>query len=164
MDGLLVLLLLLAQTVGSLKLTPAGVDSGSLVCTTCVCTGGLVDVRGQQAGEPAYGVMGTYHLYDDGSDAPNGRPTFVLRDSFFLFFASADAGETGWAIGPVLQGQPYVLFARSDVASPSLVPRGGWALGKSALAYGTDRIRPVDVITGPGNAWVAEAKRHQEMP
>ena len=28
-----------------------------------------------------------------------------------------------------------------------------------ALAYGTDRIRPVDVITGPGNAWVAEAKR-----
>jgi histidinol dehydrogenase len=28
-----------------------------------------------------------------------------------------------------------------------------------ALAYGTDRIAPVDVVTGPGNAWVAEAKR-----
>ncbi|MDB5687794.1 MAG: hisD, partial [Rhizorhabdus sp.] len=29
----------------------------------------------------------------------------------------------------------------------------------AALAYGTDRIAPVDVIVGPGNAWVAEAKR-----
>jgi histidinol dehydrogenase len=29
----------------------------------------------------------------------------------------------------------------------------------AALAYGTERIAPVDVITGPGNAWVAEAKR-----
>ncbi len=29
----------------------------------------------------------------------------------------------------------------------------------AALAYGTDRIPPVDVITGPGNAYVAEAKR-----
>jgi histidinol dehydrogenase len=27
------------------------------------------------------------------------------------------------------------------------------------LAHGTDRIAPVDVITGPGNAWVAEAKQ-----
>src|SRR5690606_32600150 len=29
----------------------------------------------------------------------------------------------------------------------------------AALAYGTARISPVDVITGPGNAFVAEAKR-----
>ena len=146
MDGLLVLLLLLAQTVGSLKLTPAGVDSGSLVCTTCVCTGGLVDVRGQQAGEPAYGVMGTYHLYDDGSDAPNGRPTFVLRDSFFLFFASADAGETGWAIGPVLQGQPYVLFARSDVATSS-ASAGSLARTLRAVSSTASGTRPSTAAT-----------------
>jgi histidinol dehydrogenase len=37
-------------------------------------------------------------------------------------------------------------------------PIGG-AQAVAALAYGTDRIQPVDVITGPGNAWVAEAKR-----
>src|SRR6478736_7163641 len=29
----------------------------------------------------------------------------------------------------------------------------------AALAYGTQRIARVDVVTGPGNAWVAEAKR-----
>jgi histidinol dehydrogenase len=37
--------------------------------------------------------------------------------------------------------------------------RVGGAQAVAALAYGTKRIRPVDVITGPGNAWVAEAKR-----
>jgi histidinol dehydrogenase len=37
--------------------------------------------------------------------------------------------------------------------------RVGGAQAIAALAYGTDRIRPVDVIVGPGNAWVAEAKR-----
>lgn len=38
-----------------------------------------------------------------------------------------------------------------------------WAIGGAqaiaALAYGTESIRPVDKITGPGNAWVATAKR-----
>ena len=37
--------------------------------------------------------------------------------------------------------------------------RVGGAQAVGALAYGTQRIRAVDVITGPGNAWVAEAKR-----
>jgi histidinol dehydrogenase len=32
-------------------------------------------------------------------------------------------------------------------------------LAAAHLAYGTERIKPVDVVTGPGNAWVAEAKR-----
>ncbi|MGB2096776.1 MAG: histidinol dehydrogenase, partial [Candidatus Puniceispirillales bacterium] len=38
-----------------------------------------------------------------------------------------------------------------------------WAIGGAqavaALAFGTQSIRPVDKITGPGNAWVATAKR-----
>ncbi len=34
---------------------------------------------------------------------------------------------------------------------------GAQAIG--AMAFGTDSIQPVDKITGPGNAWVAEAKR-----
>jgi len=37
--------------------------------------------------------------------------------------------------------------------------RVGGAQAVAALAYGAGRIEPVDVITGPGNAWVAEAKR-----
>ncbi len=35
----------------------------------------------------------------------------------------------------------------------------GGAQAVAALAYGTETIRPVDKIVGPGGAWVAEAKR-----
>ena len=37
--------------------------------------------------------------------------------------------------------------------------RIGGAQAVAALAFGTDTIAPVDKITGPGNAFVAEAKR-----
>ena len=36
----------------------------------------------------------------------------------------------------------------------------GGAHGVAALAYGTESIRAVDLIAGPGNAWVAAAKQH----
>ena len=35
----------------------------------------------------------------------------------------------------------------------------GGAQAVAALAYGTESVRAVDVIAGPGNAWVTEAKR-----
>jgi histidinol dehydrogenase len=53
---------------------------------------------------------------------------------------------------------PLVLAA-AHVAGVDEVWRVGGAQAIAALAYGTERIRRVDVITGPGNAWVAEAKR-----
>jgi histidinol dehydrogenase len=53
---------------------------------------------------------------------------------------------------------PLVLAA-AQIAGIEEIWRVGGAQAVAALAYGTDCIRPVDVITGPGNAWVAEAKR-----
>jgi len=53
---------------------------------------------------------------------------------------------------------PLVLAAAALVEADE-VWRVGGAQAIAALAYGTDRIKPVDVVTGPGNAWVAEAKR-----
>ncbi len=53
---------------------------------------------------------------------------------------------------------PLVLAAAS-IAGIEEIWRVGGAQAVAALAYGTDRIKPVDVVTGPGNAWVAEAKR-----
>ncbi len=53
---------------------------------------------------------------------------------------------------------PLVLAA-AHIAGVSEIWRVGGAQAIGALAYGTERIKPVDVITGPGNAWVAEAKR-----
>jgi histidinol dehydrogenase len=53
---------------------------------------------------------------------------------------------------------PLVLAA-ADIAGVSEIWRMGGAQAIAALAYGTETIAAVDKITGPGNAWVAEAKR-----
>ncbi len=53
---------------------------------------------------------------------------------------------------------PLVLAAAS-IAGVDEAYRVGGAQAVSALAYGTDTIQPVDKIVGPGNAYVAEAKR-----
>ncbi len=51
------------------------------------------------------------------------------------------------------------VMAAAYLAGVDEIWRVGGAQAIAALAYSTERIRPVDVITGPGNAWVAEAKR-----
>jgi histidinol dehydrogenase len=53
---------------------------------------------------------------------------------------------------------PLVLLA-AQIAGVDTVYRIGGAQAVAALAYGTETIQPVDKITGPGNAYVAAAKR-----
>lgn len=58
----------------------------------------------------------------------------------------------GGAINPL-------VLAAAALAGIEEIWRVGGAQAIGALAYGTGRVAPVDVIVGPGNAWVAEAKR-----
>ena len=53
---------------------------------------------------------------------------------------------------------PAVLAA-AQIAGVDEIYRIGGAQAIAALAYGTETIAPVDKITGPGNAYVAAAKR-----
>ena len=53
---------------------------------------------------------------------------------------------------------PMVLLA-AQLSGVDEVYRVGGAQAIAALAYGTRTIKPVDKITGPGNAFVAAAKR-----
>ncbi|MBL4894287.1 MAG: histidinol dehydrogenase [Emcibacter sp.] len=53
---------------------------------------------------------------------------------------------------------PMVLAA-AELAGITEIYKVGGAQAVAALAYGTETIAPVDVITGPGNAYVAAAKR-----
>lgn len=53
---------------------------------------------------------------------------------------------------------PLVLVA-ADLAGVAEIHRVGGAQAVAALAYGTETIRPVAKIVGPGNAYVAAAKR-----
>jgi histidinol dehydrogenase len=52
-----------------------------------------------------------------------------------------------------------VTLAAAAVAGVDEVYAVGGAQAIAALAYGTESIEPVDVIAGPGNIWVAVAKR-----
>jgi histidinol dehydrogenase len=54
--------------------------------------------------------------------------------------------------------EPLVMLA-AEIAGADEVWRIGGAQAVAALAYGTASIKPVDKITGPGNAYVAAAKR-----
>jgi histidinol dehydrogenase len=60
--------------------------------------------------------------------------------------------------GPRGRAQPVVLAA-CVLCEVNEVYRMGGAQAIAALAYGTESVRPVDVIAGPGNAFVQEAKR-----
>jgi len=52
-----------------------------------------------------------------------------------------------------------VVLAAAGILGVQQVIAAGGAAAIGALAFGTETVQPVDVITGPGNPWVQEAKR-----
>ena len=56
------------------------------------------------------------------------------------------------------RGSPVLRHVLDLVGADEVWGMGG-AHGVAALAYGTESVRPVDLIAGPGNAWVAAAKQ-----
>jgi histidinol dehydrogenase len=91
---------------------------------------------------------------------PGGRaayPSSVLMNAIPAKVAGVDrlAMVTPTPKGAINQA----VLAAAHIAGVDEIWRVGGAQAVGALAYGTDHIAPVDVIVGPGNAWVAEAKR-----
>ncbi len=91
---------------------------------------------------------------------PGGRAAYPSSLLMNAIPAKAAGVERLVVVTPTPGGQvnPLVLAA-AHLAGVDEVWRVGGAQAVAALAYGTQRIAPVDVIVGPGNAWVAEAKR-----
>jgi histidinol dehydrogenase len=91
---------------------------------------------------------------------PGGRAAYPSSLLMNAIPAKVAGVERLVVVTPSPKGQvnPLVLAA-AHLAGVDEVWRIGGAQAVGALAYGTARIRPVDVIVGPGNAWVAEAKR-----
>ena len=54
---------------------------------------------------------------------------------------------------------PDVILAAASIAGVDRIFKTGGAQAIAALAYGTETVPKVDKIVGPGNAYVAEAKR-----
>ncbi len=91
---------------------------------------------------------------------PGGRAAYPSSVLMNIIPAKVAGVERIVMVTPTPNGiiNPLVLAAAA-LSGADEVWRIGGAQAVAALAYGTATIAPVDVITGPGNAWVAEAKR-----
>ncbi len=95
-------------------------------------------------------------LYVPGGTA--AYPSTVLMDSIPAKIAGCR--EVVMVTPPNAEGKinPFILAAAS-VAGVDKIFKVGGAQAVAALAYGTESIPKVDKIVGPGNAFVAEAKK-----
>ncbi len=96
-----------------------------------------------------------------GAYVPGGRanyPSTVLMTVVPARIAAVP--EVVLCVPPDANGAvPAATLAAAAVAGVDEVYRVGGAQAIAAMAFGTDSIRPVDLVVGPGNAYVAAAKR-----
>ena len=95
-------------------------------------------------------------LYVPGGTA--AYPSTVLMDSIPAKIAGVR--EVVMVTPPNSEGKVNpVILAAASVAGVDKIFKVGGAQAVAALAYGTESIPKVDKIVGPGNAFVAEAKK-----
>jgi histidinol dehydrogenase len=92
---------------------------------------------------------------------PGGRapyPSTVVMAALTARVAGVEQVAVCAPPGPGGRAHPAILAA-CVLCGVSEVYRMGGAQAIAALAYGTESVPAVDVIVGPGNPWVTEAKR-----
>ena len=96
-----------------------------------------------------------------GCYVPGGRaayPSTVIMTAVVARVAGVD--QVGVCVPPGEGGRvAEVTLAATEVAGVDMVHPVGGAQAIAAMAYGTETVRKVDVIVGPGNAYVAQAKQ-----
>ena len=93
---------------------------------------------------------------------PGGN--YPLYSSALMLITPAKTAGVGriCAASPVVHGTPSIdnkTLVAMDIAGADEIYAVSGAQAIAAFAYGTRQIRPVDMIVGPGNRYVAEAKR-----
>ena len=95
-------------------------------------------------------------LYVPGGTA--AYPSTVLMDSIPAKIAGCN--EIVMVTPPSSDGRVNpVILAAAEIAGVDRIFKVGGAQAVAALAYGTESVPKVDKIVGPGNAYVAEAKK-----
>ena len=95
-------------------------------------------------------------LYVPGGTA--AYPSTVLMDSIPAVIAGCK--EVVMVTPPMANGKINpVILAAAHIAGVTKIFKVGGAQAIAALAYGTESVPKVDKIVGPGNAFVAEAKK-----
>jgi histidinol dehydrogenase len=95
-------------------------------------------------------------IYVPGGRAP--YPSTVVMGAVTARAAGVEQIVVCAPPGPGGKAHPVILAA-CVLCEVTEVYRMGGAQAIAALAFGTESVRPVDVIVGPGNPYVQEAKR-----
>ncbi|MBO6604480.1 MAG: histidinol dehydrogenase [Roseicyclus sp.] len=95
-----------------------------------------------------------------GCYVPGGKFPMVASAHMSVLTAKVAGVKRIVASAPPVNGKPHpaIVAAMHEGGADEILVLGGvQAVG--AMALGTESIRPVDMLVGPGNAFVAEAKR-----
>ena len=95
-----------------------------------------------------------------GCYVPGGKFPMVASAHMSVLTASVAGVKRIVASAPPVDGEPHpaIVAAMDEGGADEIFVLGGvQAVG--AMAIGTESLKPVDMLVGPGNAFVAEAKR-----
>jgi sulfopropanediol 3-dehydrogenase len=95
-----------------------------------------------------------------GCYVPGGKYPLVASAHMSVVTAKVAGVPRVIAAAPPFQGRPApAIVVAMDLAGADEIYVLGGVQAVGAMALGTETIAPVDMIVGPGNAYVAEAKR-----
>jgi sulfopropanediol 3-dehydrogenase len=107
-------------------------------------------------------VLGHRHIPVNsiGCYVPGGRYPMVASAHMSIVTAKVAGVKRIIACAPPFKGGPHpaIVAAMHFGGADDIYVLGG-VQAVAAMALGTETIKPVDMIVGPGNAYVAEAKR-----
>ena len=96
-----------------------------------------------------------------GCYVPGGRYAHIASAIMSIATAKVAGVEQVVAVSPPRPEQginPYILYTMSYCGADKILALGG-VQGIAAMAYGLFDVKPVNILVGPGNRFVAEAKR-----
>jgi len=95
-----------------------------------------------------------------GCYVPGGRYPMVASAHMSVVTAKAAGVKRIVAAAPPFGGKPHpAIVAAMHMGGADEIYAFGGVQAVAAMALGTETLQPVDMIVGPGNAYVAEAKR-----
>ena len=107
-------------------------------------------------------VLGHKHvpINSAGCYVPGGKYPMLASAHMSIITAKVAGVRRVASCAPPFQGQPApAIVAAQHLAGADEIYCLGGIQAVGAMAIGTERIAPVDILVGPGNAYVAEAKR-----
>jgi len=95
-----------------------------------------------------------------GCYVPGGRYPMVASAHMSVVTAKAAGVQRIIAAAPPFEGAPHpAIVAAMHLGGADEIYAIGGVQAVAAMAFGTETIQPVDMLVGPGNSYVAEAKR-----